>query len=288
MPGLILDTRTIAATMRDQLKSEAIAFKQDYNTTPTLVVLCVGDDTAIYDYIRVVTRQAHMIGLRALAHVLPTDISLEELASHIEELNHNPKIQGISLQTPLPKHLNALEVAELITPAKDVEGLHPHNAGHLSVNGPRLVSPPALGAMKLLSLYSINPAGRFAVVVGRNPIIGKPVAALLTEADATVTICHRQTPHLSAFTRMADLLVVAAQTPNLITGEMLKPGAIVLDFGINYLRSNRQSSQIVGDVDFDSAFAVAGAITPMPGGTGPMTVICLLQNLLKTARQQQK
>ncbi|HEX2911740.1 MAG TPA: bifunctional 5,10-methylenetetrahydrofolate dehydrogenase/5,10-methenyltetrahydrofolate cyclohydrolase [Chloroflexia bacterium] len=288
MPGLILDTRSVAATIRDQLKNEVAEFKQQFSYVPTLVIVCVGDDNAIYDYIRVVTRQAHMTGLRAIAHILPTDIRHEELVSHIEELNRNPAIQAISLQAPLPPHLNLIRIAEVIHPDKDAEGLHPRNAGDVSLNGSRLVAPPALGAMKLLSLYSINPAGRYAVVVGRNPIIGKPLAALLTEANATVTICHRQTPHLSAFTRIADLLVVAAQSPHLINGEMVKPGAIVLDFGINYVRGgSSQGQQIQGDVEFDSIKRVAGGVTPMPGGTGPMTVISLLQNVLKAARLQQ-
>ena len=286
MPGMILDTRTIAATLREQLKNEVAAYKTSAKQTPNLVIMCVGDDTAIYDYIRVVTRQAHVVGLRAQAHILPGDTSLTELSEHLAELNANPQVQAISLQTPLPPHLNVMEVAAQIDPAKDVEGLHPRNAGQVQYDGPYLAPPPALGAMKLLSLYSINPAGRYAVVVGRNPVIGKPLATLLTEANATVTICHRQTPHLSAFTRIADLLIVAAQTPGLISGDMLKPGAVVLDFGINYGKGNRHAGQITGDVSFENARQVAGAITPMPGGTGPMTVIALLQNVLKAAKMQ--
>ena len=286
MPGLILDTRTIAATMRDQLKAEVDAYKAANGKTPNLVIVCAGDDTAIYDYIRVVTRQSHMVGLRAQAHILPSDVSLAEFSEHLAELNANPNVQAISLQAPLPPQLSLNEVAMQIHPDKDVEGLHPRNAGQVQLEGPGLVPPPAVGAMRLLSLYSINPAGRYAVIVGRNQIIGKPVASLLTEANATVTICHRQTHHLSAFTRIADLLVVATQTPGLITGEMLKPGAVVLDFGINYRKNGRAAGQIVGDVDFESVRQVAGAVTPMPGGTGPMTVIALLQNVLKAARLQ--
>lgn len=287
MAGLILDTRSIAATIRDQLKTETATLKQQLNLAPTLVILAVGDDAAIYDYIRVVTRQAHLIGVRAQAHILPADISQEELAEHIQELNKNPRVQAISLQTPLPAHLDVNAVADCLDPDKDVEGLHARNYGAIGINSPRLVSPPALGALKLLSLYSINPAGRFAVVVGRTPIIGKPLATLLTEANATVTICHRQTAHLAAFTRMADLLIVATQQPGLIKGEMLKPGSVVLDFGINYpAKSSRHNPTILGDVDFESARRVVGAITPMPGGTGPMTVVALLQNVLKATRLQ--
>jgi methylenetetrahydrofolate dehydrogenase (NADP+) / methenyltetrahydrofolate cyclohydrolase len=286
MPGLILDTRSIAATMRDQLKTEAAALKGNLPTVPTLVIIGIGEDNSIYDYVRVVNRQAQMVGLKAVAHILPADTSYEEVAEHLNALNNDPKVQGISLQTPLPPHLDVSKVAELIDPDKDVEGLHPRNFGAIAMESPRLVSPPALGAMKLLSLYSINPAGRFAVVVGRNPIIGKPLAALLTEANATVTICHSQTQHLSAFTRMADLLVVAVQRPHLITGEMIKPKAVVLDFGINYPPRGGRQGIINGDVDFESVRNVASAITPMPGGTGPMTVIALLQNVIKAAKLQ--
>lgn len=285
MPSIIMDTRTTAATMREQVKSDVAEFKEKSGVTPSLVIVSVGEDASIYDYIRVVTRNATQVGIRAYAHILPGDIDPAELKEHLTSLNQDRRIQAISLQTPLPAQLNLREVATWLDPYKDVEGLHPLNAGYVTDGTPLLAPPPALGAMKLLSLYNINPSGRIAVVVGRNAIIGKPIAAMLTAADATVIVCHRQTPYLGHFTRQADLLVVGAQQPGLITGEMIKPGAVVIDFGINYAgqAGTDGKRRVVGDVDFATAQRIASAITPMPGGTGPLTVIALLQNTLKAA-----
>jgi len=284
MAGLIMNTRSTAATMREQVKGEVAEFKQQSGFTPSLVIVSIGEDTATYDYIRVVTRNATQVGIRAYAHILPLDISPAELEEHLAGLNKDERVQAISLQTPLPPQLKLTEVARWLDPSKDVEGLHPLNVGYLTEGLPLLAPPPAVGAMKLLSLYNINPAGRTAVVVGRNAIIGKPLAALLMAANATVTLCHRQTPHLNHFSRQADILVVGAQQPDLIKGEMVKPGAVVIDFGINYV--NQTVRKVVGDVEFESVHQVAGAITPMPGGTGPLTVIALMQNTLKAALLQ--
>lgn len=285
MPSIIMDTRTTAATLRGQVKNDVADFKQREGFTPSLVIVSVGEDAAIYDYIRVVTRNATQVGVRAYAHILPADIDPAELKEHLTGLNQDSRVHAISLQTPLPAHLNLREVATWLDPYKDVEGLHPLNAGYVTEGMPLLAPPPALGAMKLLSLYNINPAGRLAVVVGRNAIIGKPIAAMLTAANATVIVCHRQTPYLGHFSRQADILVVGAQQPELINGEMIKPGAVVVDFGINYVGQAGADGKrrVVGDVDFDTAQRIASAITPMPGGTGPLTVIALLQNTLKAA-----
>ncbi len=284
MPALILDTRSTAATMRQQIKTDVAEFKQAYGYAPSLVMVSVGEDPATYDYIRVVSRNAVQVGIRAYAQVLPADISAAEMREHLEELNQDKKHHAISLQTPLPAQLNLREVVRWLDPAKDVEGLHPLNVGLVNEGTPVLAPPPALGAIKLLSLYNINPAGRTAVVVGRNPVIGRPIAAMLTAANATVTLCHRQTPYLSHFTRQADILVVGVQHSGLISGEMIKPGAVVIDFGINY--QGQGQKRLTGDVDFEGARQVASAITPMPGGTGPLTVITLLQNVLRAAASQ--
>jgi methylenetetrahydrofolate dehydrogenase (NADP+)/methenyltetrahydrofolate cyclohydrolase len=288
MPSIIMDTRTTAATMREQIKSDVAEFKKARGFTPSLVLVSVGEDPAIYDYIRVVTRNATQVGIRSYANILPGDISPAELREHLTILNQDKRIQAISLQTPLPAQLNLLEVSKWLDPLKDVEGLHPLNAGYVTEGRAMLAPPPALGAMKLLSLYNFNPAGRIAVVIGRNAIIGKPIAAMLTTANATVTICHRQTPYLGHFSRQADLLVVGAQQPGLVTGEMIKPGAVVIDFGINYVGQAGADGKraVVGDVEFSAAQRIASAITPMPGGTGPLTVIALLQNVLKAANFQ--
>ena len=281
MTALILDTRTTAATLRDQLKTDTADFTRRTGSPPSLVMVSVGEDRSIFDYIRVVTRSASAIGVRAYANLLPTDTTTAELKRHLAELNNNPNIDAISLQSPLPPHLNMSEVAHFLAPEKDVEGYHPANVGMLNYeDAPGYMSPPAAGAMKLLKLYSINPAGRNVVVVGRNPVIGRPLANMLTAANATVTLCHSKTQNLGMFLRQAEILVVAVQKPGLITGAMVRPGAVVLDFGINYV-----GDRVIGDVDFGSVSVAAGALTPMPGGTGPMTVVALLQNVLKAAEQ---
>lgn len=281
MPALIMNTRTIAATMRDQVKKDVLEFKQSSGITPGLVLLSVGEDPTVYDYIRAVIRQAAQIGLRAYAQILPQDITLAEFRHYVDELNQNPSINAISLQVPLPKQLPVAEVSTFIKPEKDAEGLHPLNVGSAFNGKPLLVSPPAVSTTKLLSLYSIKPAGRHVVIVGRNLIIGKPLVTLLTAADATVTLCHSQTQNLVSFTRQAEIVVVAVQHPRFLTSEMIRPGAVVIDYGINYV-----GGQIVGDVDFEEVKRVAGAITPMPSGTGPLTVIALLQNVLLAAQLQ--
>lgn len=276
-----MNTRTIAATMRDQIKKEIRDFRQNSGPIPSLVLLSVGEDPSIYDYIKVVIRQATQVGIRAYAQILPYDVTLDEIRQYIQELNQNPHIQAISLQSPLPKHLPMAEVAAFIQPEKDVEGLHPHNVGSAFNGKTLLVSPPATSTLKLLSLYSIIPAGRHVVIVGRNLIIGKPLMTLLTAANATVTLCHSQTQNLINFTRQAEILIVAVQHPNFVSAEMVRPGAIVIDYGINYV-----NGQVVGDVNYEEVRRVAGAITPMPGGTGPLTVIALLQNVLQAAQLQ--
>jgi methylenetetrahydrofolate dehydrogenase (NADP+)/methenyltetrahydrofolate cyclohydrolase len=281
MPAVILETRVHANTLRDQLSLEVAKFKQKHNLTPGLVIVAIGEDTATYDYIKVVTRNAMRVGIKAYANLLPADISKEELIAHLQELSNRENIHAISLQTPLPKNISLTEAGNAINPLKDVEGLSPMNNGSSYMGTPVLLPPPALGGMKLLSLYNINPAKRHAVIVGRNLIIGKPMNLLLTEANATVTVCHSQTANLAYFTRQADILVVATQQAGLINAEMIKPGAVVVDFGINYI-----NGKVTGDVDFERVKQIAGAVTPMPGGTGPLTVISLLNNVLKAATLQ--
>lgn len=282
MSALIMNTRTIAATLREQVKKDIAEFKQKTGVTPGLVIVGVGEDPTIYDYIKAVIRQAMQVGIRAYAQLLPIDITLEEVRQHLEEFNQNPAIQAISLQAPLPKHLPMSEVGAIMRPEKDAEGLHPLNLGAALSGSPLLVSPPATSAMKLLSLYSIKPAGRHVVILGRNLIIGKPLSILLTAANATVTVCHSQTQGLTNFTRQAEIVVTAVQQPNFLTSDMVRSGAVVIDYGINYV-----NGQIVGDVNFNDVQRVAGAITPMPSGTGPITVIALLQNVLQAAKLQQ-
>jgi methylenetetrahydrofolate dehydrogenase (NADP+)/methenyltetrahydrofolate cyclohydrolase len=234
---------------------------------------------------RIVAKQAPSVGISASSVLLAENIKPSELRRQIEQLNNDSNVHAISLQSPIPKHLDMEEISGYILPEKDVEGTHPLNQGKLLMGKPTLVAPPALSVMKILNLYNINPAGRHVVVLGRTLFIGKPLQNLLSKADATVTICHSLTKNLSSHTRQAEILVTGVGKPGLITAEMVRPGAVVLDFGINYLG---KGNKIVGDVDFEKVKQVAGAVTPMPGGTGPMTIISLFENVLKAARLQQE
>ena len=283
--ALILDSRLTAARKRDELKLEIEAYKAEFGNAPQLVVVCVGDDAAIYDFIRIATAQARRVGIRAVAHVLSGQLTTAEVAQHLDDLSNDPNVHAIALQTPLPPGMALGDLVAHIHPDKDVEGYHPNNAGHIYADTPRLIPTPALGALQLLEAYEIDPAGMFCVVVGRNSIIGKPLSTLLMEVNATVVIGHRQTPNLEGLIQKADLLVLGASIPEGIPTSALKPGVIILDYGINYV-SDGDTDTIVGNVDFEEALQIAGAITPMPGGTGPMTTISLLQNVLKAARLQ--
>ncbi len=285
MSATILDSRFIASQKRDELTTQIAAFTAQNGFAPSLVMLCVGDDPATYDYIRIVTSQARRVGIRAVAHVLSEKLSHDEIVEHIETLNADPKIHAIALQTPLPPHLTLAEVSSTIHPDKDVEGYHPLNAGYVRRGSPRLIPTPALGALQLLDAYQIDPSGMQAVVVGRNAIIGKPLAALLMDVDASVMVAHRGTPNLPALIGQADLLVLGASIEGGIPTRALKPGVTILDFGINYVADGEEDT-IVGNINFEEAVQIAGAITPMPGGTGPMTTISLLQNTLKAAQLQ--
>ena len=278
MAGQVMNTRPIAATLRDQFKREVDAFKTRSGITPSVVIISIGQDSNIVDYIRVASRVAAQVGVRAYAHVLPVDITMAELKQHFAELNANPNLHAVALQTPLPPHLSVSDVAALIRPDKEVEGMSPLNVGAISGGNARFVPPPAQATMKLLSLYSISPAGKNVAIIGRSLAIGKPLATLLTDAHATVTVCHSRTSNLVAITCQADIVITAVQNPGLISADMVKRGSVVIDYGITFV-----GDKIVGDVRFEEVRQVVDALTPMPGGTGPLTVISLLQNTLKAA-----
>ncbi len=282
MTAVIMDTRNIAATLRQHLQQEIMTFSRQYNQTPGLVILGMAEDQSTIDIMRIVGRNAPDIGVRYSGQLLASNIKAAELRRQIEGLNADPNVHAISLQAPIPKHLDMDEIGSWIVPEKDVEAMNPIHMGRTHMGRPFLASPPALSTMKLLSLYNINPAGRHVVIVGRNMEIGRPLASLMTKADATVTVCHSITSNLQAHTRQAEILVTAAGQPGLIKAEMVRPGAVVIDYGINYV----SKAQVVGDTDFERVVSVAGAITPMPGGTGPLTIICLIENVLKAARFQ--
>jgi len=278
--AVIMDMRTIANNLRQHLRQNVSTFIRQFNQTPGLVVMAMCDDRATIDNIRSLSNVATDAGIHFSAQLFPNNVKIHELRKYIEQHNQDTSIHAISLQLPLPKHLNVDEVASFISPEKDVEGLHPTNMGHLLMGKPNLVPSSALSAIKLLGLYNINPASRHAVIVGRSLEVGRPLACLLTKADATVTLCHTQTNNLLAHTRQAEILIVAVGEPGLIKAEMIRPGAVVIDYGLNYMSRDK----VTGDVEFERSLAVAGAITPVPGGIGPLTNICLLENVLKAAR----
>ena len=253
---------------------------------PGLAAVLVGDDPASRVYVGQKERMTERVGMRSLGARLPADITQDALHAQIDELNEDPQVSGIIVQMPLPSHLDAVAAQERVDPLKDVDGLHPENAGRLLRGDPRFVPATPLGCQVLLRAAGIPIAGARVVIIGRSQLVGRPLAMLLSvrgpDANATVTMCHTRTRDLADHTRAADIVVVAAGVPRTLTADMVKPGAAVLDVGIN----RRNDGKLEGDVDFDGVAEVAGAITPVPGGVGPLTVTMLLHNTLLAARLQ--
>jgi methylenetetrahydrofolate dehydrogenase (NADP+) / methenyltetrahydrofolate cyclohydrolase len=277
----LLDGRTVAAAVREELKAEIAAFAQAHGYPPALACVLVGDDPASKVYVKRIGSTCRETGVRLQQVVLPAETTADELRECIRGLNQDRLVAGVIVQMPLPKHLPTALVAEALSPAKDVDGICPINAGLLMLGEPCFAPSTPMGGLELLKRYGIPLKGARAVVVGRSPIVGKPMANLLLNEHATVTICHSRTVDLPSVTRQADVLVAAIGKARMITGDMIKPGAAVVDFGINPTESG-----IVGDVDFEAAQAVAEWITPVPGGTGPMTNVILMRNTLSAARRQ--
>jgi methylenetetrahydrofolate dehydrogenase (NADP+) / methenyltetrahydrofolate cyclohydrolase len=277
----ILDGKSIAAQVETDTAAAAAALTKRYGVAPALAAILVGDDPASALYVRRKAEACARAGLRSETFHLPAQSSEMEVLALIGDLNARADIHGILPQQPMPPQINPRTVFERISPAKDVDGLGPINMAALVMGRPHLVPCTPAGIMVLLERAGIDPTGKDAVVIGRSVIVGRPVALLLLAAHATVTWCHTRTSNLAAHTRRADILVVAAGKARLVTGEMIKPGAAVIDVGIN-----RQNGKLVGDVDFPSASAVAGWITPVPGGVGPMTIAMLLRNTVRAAEVQ--
>ncbi|MGB7439752.1 MAG: bifunctional methylenetetrahydrofolate dehydrogenase/methenyltetrahydrofolate cyclohydrolase FolD [Coleofasciculaceae cyanobacterium] len=274
----ILDGKALAGRMQVQLSQQIQEQVLETGRPPGLAVLRVGDDPASAAYVRGKERACTKVGIASFGRHFPTNTSQEELEETISALNQDPRVDGILLQLPLPSHLDDVSLLEQINPDKDVDGLHPVNMGRLMRGEPGLRSCTPAGVMHLLQEYSIELTGKRAVVVGRSILVGKPLALMLLEADATVIIAHSKSADLPEITRTADILVAAVGRPGLITAEMVKPQAVVIDVGINRLDNGSGKTRLVGDVDFDSAQAIAKFITPVPGGVGPMTVAMLLKN----------
>jgi methylenetetrahydrofolate dehydrogenase (NADP+)/methenyltetrahydrofolate cyclohydrolase len=282
----IIDGKQFAARLRAGIATQVTGLKVDHGITPGLAVVLVGEDPASQIYVRNKGLQAREAGMNSFEHRLPATATQAELLARIAELNQDPAVNGILVQLPLPKQIDAQAVIEAIAVAKDVDGFHPLNAGLLAVGGTAMVPCTPLGCLILLKDRLGDLAGKRAVVLGRSNIVGKPMAALLLREHCTVTIAHSRTRDLAAECRRADILVAAVGKARMVKGDWIKPGAAVIDVGINRIPTPDGKGRLVGDVDFDSAVEVAGAITPVPGGVGPMTIACLLLNTLTAACRQ--
>lgn len=282
MTARILDGRAIAAAMRDEIAGEVAAFRHEFGHGPCLAIVRLGNDPASISYARQIDKSFLETGFGYQLEVLPESAPLEELALLLENLSRDPAVHGVLLQRPLPKAINPDALMAHFPTRKDVEGVTPANIGALMLNsGEYFPTSTPSAAIALLKRSEIPITGRHAVVVGRSNILGRPLSMLLLHENATVTTCHSQTVDLGKYTREADILVAAVGKPKLIRGDLVKPGATVIDFGVNFL----PSGEICGDVDFTAVGQVAGAITPVPGGTGPITTVMLMRNTLVAARR---
>ncbi|MEG8014637.1 bifunctional methylenetetrahydrofolate dehydrogenase/methenyltetrahydrofolate cyclohydrolase FolD [Sphingomonas sp. 22R3R2A-7] len=278
MSATIIDGKAFAAGLRARIADGVTAFRAEAGRAPGLAVVLVGEDPASSVYVRSKGKATREAGMESIEHRLPADVPAEQLLALVGALNADPAIDGILVQLPLPRHIDEQAVIAAIDPDKDVDGFHPINAGRLATGLPGFVPCTPFGCVLLLKSVLPSLSGLEAVVVGRSNIVGKPMAQLLLRESCTVTVVHSRTKDVPAHVRRADIVVAAVGIPEMIKGDWLKPGATVIDVGIN-----RTETGLVGDVDFASAVAVAGAITPVPGGVGPMTIACLLRNTLVSA-----
>ena len=284
MTAKIIDGKQVAAGIREAIRAEAERFTAQTQVVPHLAAILVGDDPASAVYVRNKQKASEQSGLKSTLHRLSADTSEAELLDRIAQCNSDPLVHGILVQLPLPKQINELRVLDAVSPLKDVDAFHPENVGLIVQGRPRFLPCTPHGVQELLRSANVETAGAHAVVLGRSEIVGKPMALLLMQrgpmADATVTVCHSRTRNLADVTRSADILIAAIGKPLFITAEMVKPGAVVIDVG-----TNRLENKLVGDVEFAGVSQVASAITPVPGGVGPMTIAMLLKNTLTAAKQ---
>ncbi|HZO43084.1 MAG TPA: bifunctional methylenetetrahydrofolate dehydrogenase/methenyltetrahydrofolate cyclohydrolase FolD [Methylomirabilota bacterium] len=279
---MTLDGKVVAQKVQDEVRTGVARLKDRTGTVPTLAVVLVGDFAPSKIYVANKKRAADTVGIASQDHVHPAGLERTALLALLRKLNADPGVHGILLQLPLPAGLDEDEAIEAIAPEKDADGLHPQNLGRLLAGEPGVVPCTPAGCLEILDHYGCDLKGAEAVVIGRSRLVGKPLAQLLLARHATVTTCHTRTRDLAAHTRRADVLCVAAGRPRTVTGDMVKPGAWVIDVGINRL----ETGKLVGDVDFESVAARAHAVTPVPGGVGPMTIAMLLRNTLRAAERQ--
>jgi methylenetetrahydrofolate dehydrogenase (NADP+)/methenyltetrahydrofolate cyclohydrolase len=280
MTATIIDGKAFAARVRGQVAREVARLKADHGIAPGLAVVLVGEDPASEVYVRSKGKQTVEAGMASFEYRLAAGVPEAELLALVARLNADPEVHGILVQLPLPPHMNADAVIAAIDPAKDVDGFHISNVGLLATGQKALVPCTPLGCLMLLRDHHGSLAGMEAVVIGRSNIVGKPMAQLLLGDSCTVTVAHSRTRDLPAVVRRADIVVAAVGRPRMVTADWIKPGATVIDVGINRVEAEEGKTRLVGDVDFDGVAAVAGAITPVPGGVGPMTIACLLANTL--------
>jgi methylenetetrahydrofolate dehydrogenase (NADP+)/methenyltetrahydrofolate cyclohydrolase len=282
MSAQIIDGKAIAALVKDQVKVDVAAFTAAFGVVPGLVVVLCGDDPASQVYTKNKVKTCQELGMRSELHHLPVSTTQEELMALVQKLNADKAVHGILVQLPLYKHLHEGPILLAIDPDKDVDGFHPINVGRLWTDQEGLFPCTPVGSLELVKSTGVSLAGKHAVVVGRSNIVGKPMAALLLKQSCTVTVAHSKTADLAALCRTADILVAAVGRPKILTKDFIKPGAIVIDVGINRLADGK----LCGDVDFEGAKEVAGFITPVPGGVGPMTIALLMKNTLAAAKRQ--
>ena len=293
MTAKIIDGKQVAATMREELKAE-VAQLREKGITPGLGVILVGEDPASQSYVSAKEKTCEEIGIYSDDNRLPADVSQDELIALVEEMNNNPKINGILVQLPLPKHIDESAVISTIIPEKDVDGFTPVNVGNLVIGEECFMPCTPHGVVRLLARSGVEIAGSHVVVVGRSNIVGKPIANMLLQkkenANATVTICHTGTKDMGYFTRQADILIVATGWPNTVTADMVKEGAAVIDVGVNRVEdaTRKRGYRLVGDVDFEAVKEKASVITPVPGGVGPMTITMLMVNTVESAKRAAK
>ena len=281
---ILLDGKALSEKIKEEVKVEVAQLVEEKHITPGLAVILVGSDAASATYVASKAKSCKNAGIYSVVHEMPESITQEELLETIELMNKNPKLDGILVQLPLPKHIDTTVVLEAINPLKDVDGFHPYNVGRMVSNLDSFLPATPFGVMRMFEEYGIELSGKNVVVIGSSDIVGKPMASLLINAKATVTVCNSRTKDLASHTKTADIVVIAVGVPYLLKADMIKDGAIVIDVGINRL----DTGKLVGDADFEDCKSKCSHITPVPGGVGPMTIGMLLKNTIKAAKLRNK